>query len=262
MLEEMLRNLLSNAVRYTDAGKILLGCRRRGDNVHIEVWDSGVGITQAQLPHIFAEYYQGAEGIQRGGFGLGLAIVRRLATLLNHRVDVRSAPGKGTRFSIEVPRAKTIGNLQEQPLGSMNGVEFWARNVLVIEDETSVRSAVVRFLKAKGVGALVAATGDEALALINQQHVHPDLVLSDYNLRGSSNGVEGIKALRTALGWDVPAIVMTGDTRSESIEAIGAQDILVLIKPFSMDELLHHMSRLHRSQQSPQWSMGRSRTPS
>ena len=100
----MLRNLLSNAARYTDRGKILLGCRRAGDKVRIEVWDSGIGISQDQLPQIFQEYYQGADGAERGGFGLGLAIVRRIGEVLDHRIGVHSTPGKGTVFSIEVPR--------------------------------------------------------------------------------------------------------------------------------------------------------------
>ncbi len=107
MLAEMIRNLLSNAVRYTDRGRILLGCRRAGDNVRIEVWDSGVGITEDQLPHIFDEYYQGSDGAERGGFGLGLAIVKRLGEVLDHSIDVRSIPGKGTRFFIEVPRGRS-----------------------------------------------------------------------------------------------------------------------------------------------------------
>jgi PAS domain S-box-containing protein len=246
MLEEMLRNLLSNSIRYTDGGRILLGCRRCGDNARIEVWDSGIGITQDQLPHIFDEYYQGTEAIQRGGFGLGLAIVKRLANLLDHRVDVRSTPGKGTGFSIEVPLAKTGVNAPERSQSSMNDVDLLARNVLVIEDETSVRTAVVRFLKFKGIEAVVVATGDEALALINQQQLRPDMVLSDYNLRGSTNGLQSIKALRSALGWNVPAIVMTGDIRSETVEAIAAHDISILIKPFLADELLQQMKRLHR----------------
>ena len=104
MLEAMLRNLLSNAIRYTDRGSILLGCRRAGDKIRIEVWDSGIGISQHQLRLIFQEYYQGAEGAERGGFGLGLAIVRRIGKVLEHRIDVRSTPGKGTVFWIEVPR--------------------------------------------------------------------------------------------------------------------------------------------------------------
>ena len=243
MLEQMLRNLLSNAIRYTDGGRIVLGCRRAGANVRIEVWDNGVGISQDQLPHIFEEYYQGAEGLQRGGFGLGLAIVRRLASLLDHRIDVRSEPGKGTRFSIEVPRGQTRISAPGGAVNPAGDADLAIGKVLIIEDETSVRTAVVRFLKAKGIGAVVAASVEEALALITQRDVRPDLLLSDYNLRGSVDGVEGIGALRAALGWNVPAIVMTGDTRSKTVEAIAANDILMLIKPFLVEELLHLMTR-------------------
>jgi PAS domain S-box-containing protein len=250
MLEEMLRNLVSNAIRYTDGGRILLGCRRGVDNVRIEVWDSGVGITQDRLPHIFDEYYQGAEAIQRGGFGLGLAIVKRLGDILGHRIDVRSTPGKGTGFSIEVPRAQTSANIPELPQTSVDDVEFLPNNVLIIEDEASVRSSVIRFLKVKGISAVVAATGGDALTLITQREFRPDVVLSDYNLRGSTDGVESIQALRAALGWNVPAIVMTGDMRLETAEAIAAHDISVLVKPFLGNELLQQMKRLHRGQQS------------
>ena len=123
--------------------------------------------------------------------------------------------------------------------------------VLVIEDETSVRSAVVRFLKLKGIEAFVVATGEEALTVIHQQRFRPELVLSDYNLRGSANGVESIKTLRTILGRNVPAIVMTGDIRSKTVEAIAAEhDIPVLIKPFLVDELLQHIHQLHRAPES------------
>jgi PAS domain S-box-containing protein len=251
MLEEMLRNLLSNAIRYTDGGRFLLGCRPRGDKVRIEVWDSGVGITQDQLPYIFEEYFQGVEGARRGGFGLGLAIVKRLGDILDHRIDVRSTPGKGTGFFIEVPRAQTSVGTREPPQTSVNDTDFLPSNVLVIEDETSVRTAVTRFLKVKGMGAVVVATGNDALTLINQREFRPDLVLSDYNLRGSTDGVESIKALRAALGLNVPAIVMTGDIRSETIEVIAAQDISVLVKPFSVEELLQQIKRLHRGRESP-----------
>lgn len=247
MLEEMLRNLLSNAIRYTDGGTIVLGCRRHADKVRIEVWDSGVGMTEDQLPHIFEEYYQGTEGEQRGGFGLGLAIVKRLAHLLDHRIDVRSVPGKGTRISVEAPLVQSRNDQPQQQWSSVNDVALLARNVLIIEDETSVRTAVVRFLKAKGIGMVVTATVDDALTLINQQGIRPDLLLSDYNLRGSVDGVEGIKALRAALGWNVPAIVMTGDIRSKTLEAIAASDILVLIKPFLVNELLQLMTRPHQA---------------
>jgi PAS domain S-box-containing protein len=238
MLAEMIRNLLSNAVRYTDRGRILLGCRRAGDNVRIEVWDSGVGITEDQLPHIFHEYYQGTDGAERGGFGLGLAIVKRLGEILDHRVEVRSIAGKGTRFFIEVPRGRSSVKMPEPapPVHSHN-VAF-PGSVLAIEDETSVRSALRRFFKARGVDATIVASAKDALTLVREQGLRPDLVLCDYNLRGSPDGVETIRHLRAALGRNVPAVVMTGDTRSQTVDTIAAHGVYVLIKPFSAEELL------------------------
>jgi CheY-like chemotaxis protein len=234
----MIRNLLSNAVRYTDRGRILLGCRRAGNNVRIEVWDSGVGITEDQLPHIFDEYYQASGGAERGGFGLGLAIVRRLGKILDHRVEVRSISGKGTRFFIEVPRGQSGFKVPEAapPVHPHN--EAFLGSVLAIEDEASVRSALGRLLKKRGVDATIVATATEALTLVREQGLRPDVVLCDFNLRGSPDGIETIRRLRAALGRSVPAAVMTGDTRSQTMDLISAQGISVLIKPFSTEELL------------------------
>jgi len=238
MLAEMIRNLLSNAVRYTDRGRILLGCRRAGDNVRIEVWDSGVGITEDQLPHIFHECYQGTGGAERGGFGLGLAIVKRLGEILDHRVEVRSISGKGTRFFIEVPRGRSGVKVPEAapPVHPHNGA--FLGSVLAIEDEASVRSALGRLLKKRGVDAIIVATATEALTLVREQGLRPDALLCDYNLRGSPDGIETIRHLRAALGRNVPATVMTGDTRSQTVDSISAQGISVLIKPFLAEELL------------------------
>jgi PAS domain S-box-containing protein len=244
MLEEMIRNILSNSVRYTDQGRLLLGCRRSGDNIRIEMWDSGIGIKGDQLPHIFDEYYQGVEAAQRGGFGLGLAIVKRLGDVLNHGIEVRSVPGKGTCVSIEVPLGQTrvhgeTAPEQDSPRNSFVGI------VLVIEDEVSVRSALARLLKSRGIATSMVATGNDALTLVSEG-IRPNLVLSDYNLRGSMNGVESIKALRSALASNVPAIVMTGDIQSKTIQTIALQDVSVLIKPFLSEELLQLMARLQR----------------
>ena len=221
MLSEMIRNLLSNAVRYTDRGRILLGCRRAGDNVRIEVWDNGVGITEDQLPHIFDEYYRGTDSAERGGFGLGLAIVKRLGEILDHRVEVRSIPRKGTRFSIEVPCGRSGVNVPEAaPAVDHPHNDVFLGSVLVIEDEASVRSALGRLLKRRGPDATIVATATEALALVREQGLRPDVLLCDYNLRGSSDGIETIRQLRAALGWNVPAIVMTGDIRSQTAVSI------------------------------------------
>ena len=238
MLAEMIRNLLSNAVRYTDRGRILLGCRRAGDNVRIEVWDSGVGITEEELPHIFHEYYQGTGGAERGGFGLGLAIVKRLGNILQHRVEVRSIPGKGTRFFIEVPRGQFAVNVPEAAPPVRPHNDAFLGSVLAVEDEASVRSALRRLLKARGVDATIVATAKEALTLVREQGLRPDVLLCDYNLRGSPDGIETIRHLRAVLGRNVPAVVMTGDTRSQTAVSISAQGASVLIKPFLAEELL------------------------
>lgn len=238
MLAEMIRNLLSNAVRYTDRGRILLGCRRAGDHVRIEVWDSGVGITEDQLRHIFDEYYQGTDSAVRGGFGLGLAIVKRLGEILDHRIEVRSIPGKGTRFFIEVPCGRSGVSVPEAAPAVHPHDDVLLGSVLVIEDEASVRSALGRLLKKRGLDATFVATAAEALTLAREQGLRPDILLCDYNLRGSTDGIETIKQLRAALGRDIPAVVMTGDTRSPTEVSINAQGIPVLIKPFSAEELL------------------------
>jgi PAS domain S-box-containing protein len=246
MLEAMLRNLLSNAVRYTDRGKILLGCRRAGDKIRIEVWDSGIGIAQDQLPYIFEEYYQGEQGAERGGFGLGLAIVRRMGKMLDHRIDVQSTPGKGAVFSIEVPRGHSTRDIIKNAQTARYESGDFPDSILVVEDETSVRSSLARLLKARGIEAVVVATANDALARIGRQEIRPDLLICDYNLRGSANGVDTINTLRAALASNVPAIVMTGDIRSEVVDSVAAHGISVLIKPFPANDLLQHIARLYR----------------
>jgi CheY-like chemotaxis protein len=219
-----------------------LGCRRAGEKIRIEVWDTGIGIPGDHLPHIFEEYYRDAE---RGGFGLGLAIVRRLGEILDHRVDVRSTPGRGTGFSIEVPRGQASVRKSEATL-TADVAEAFRGTILVIEDETSVRSALKRMLTSRGIGVICVPTVSDAITLIKQKDLRPDLVLCDYNLPGSMNGIESIKSLRGALARDLPAIVMTGDTRSKTMEAVSSLGVSLLIKPFLADELIQLINRLHR----------------
>jgi DNA-binding NtrC family response regulator len=164
---------------------------------------------------------------------------------LDHGIDVRSVPGKGTRVSIEVPLGQTRVRGETAQDQDSENISF-VGTVLVIEDEVSVRSALGRLLKLRGIGTSMVATGNDALTLVTEG-IRPDLVLSDYNLRGSMNGVESIKALRSALASNVPAIVMTGDIQSKTIEAIASHDISVMIKPFLAEELLQLMTRLQRS---------------
>jgi PAS domain S-box-containing protein len=238
ILREMIRNLLSNAIRYTDHGSVLVGCRRAGDKVRIEIWDSGVGIMGEQMPHIFEEHYQTPQHAQLGGFGLGLAIVQRLGKILGHQIAARSTPGKGSVFSIEVPLAGERAKAEVQtelPLDRLNALV--SGTILIIEDEGSVRNALELWLRSEGLGAVSVANGNEALALIAEKGMRPDLILSDYNIPGPLNGIESVHALREALAWKIPAIILTGDTRSQVVDAIAKHDVAVAIKPMKADQL-------------------------
>ena len=170
--------------------------------------------------------------------------------MLDHRIDVRSTPGKGTVFSIEVPRGDSNGDTAESRRAPRYERGDFPGVILVVEDEASVRASLSRMLKTRGVEAIVVATANDALARISRQEIRPDLLLCDYNLRGSANGVDTVNALRAALAWNIPAIVMTGDIRSEIVDSIAGQGISVLIKPFSADELLQHITRLHQGSTS------------
>ena len=238
MLREMIRNLLSNAIRYTDRGSVLVGCRRAGDKVRIEVWDSGVGIMGEQMPHIFEEHYQGPQSAQLGGFGLGLAIVQRLGNILGHQIAARSTPGKGSVFSIEVPLGceltKESVQTESPPAPSDAPV---SGTILVIEDEGSVRDALKLWLKSEGLEVASAANGTEALTLITTKGIRPDLVLSDYNIPGPLNGIEIVYALREALTWKIPAIILTGDTQSHVVDVIAKHDVAFASKPVKADQL-------------------------
>jgi signal transduction histidine kinase/CheY-like chemotaxis protein len=238
MLKEMIRNLLSNAIRYTDRGSVLVGCRGAGDKVRIEVWDSGVGIMGEQMPRIFEEHYQGPQSAQLGGFGLGLAIVQRLGNILGHQIAARSTPGKGSVFSIEVPLAgeQAKADVQTELLLDRSNA-LVSGTILLIEDEGSVRDALQLWLWSEGLGAVSVANGNEALALITEKGMRPDLVLSDYNIPGPLNGIESVHALREALAWKIPAIILTGDTQSHVIDAIAKHDVAVAVKPVKVDQL-------------------------
>ena len=252
LLEEMVRNLLSNAVRYTDAGGILLGCRRRGDRIRIEVWDTGIGISEKEIPRIFEEYHQGAAVEERGGLGLGLAIVQRLGELLAHPVAVRSRRGKGSVFSIDVPLAGATplaAAVPEPPHRAAGAVRTGV--ILVIENEDSVRESLAAMLGADGHRIITAATGQAALNAIRREGVRPDLVISDYNLPGESNGVQIATALRSSLGWQVPVIILSGDVRADTLRDIVASGCVSLTKPVKADAVAQIVERLLAGAEKP-----------
>ncbi len=249
LLEQMIRNLLTNAIKYTPRGKILLGCRRHGDRLGIEVWDTGIGIQHAQFQAIFEEYHQvdNAARDRSRGLGLGLSIVRRLGDLLGHAVHVRSRPGKGSVFSIMVPLASgEPTQATPDPSGSPAGAPAAPRigAILVVDDDPDVRETIELALADDGHRVVTAPDGAEALALVARGAINPDLILADYNLPGGLDGLRLAAKLRAAIGRDAPLIILTGDISTDALRDIGAEDCLQLNKPVKLDALIAAVRRL------------------
>lgn len=241
LLEQMIRNLLSNAVKYTERGKILLGCRRRGDKLRIEVWDTGAGIPEGQTHAIFAEFHQvDNPRHERGrGFGLGLSIVQRLADLLDHSVDVRSRPGKGSTFAIEAPlgHEQPGALLQRRQLGTAQNAGGDAA-ILVVEDDPSVREMLDLLFASEGYRTADAADGNQALALARGA-IRPDLVVTDYDLPDGLNGLHVVSGVREAVGREIPAVVLTGGISADTMREIARRGCVQRNKPVRSDELMH-----------------------
>jgi len=246
LLEQMIRNLLSNAVKYTSEGKILLGCRRRGDKARIEVWDTGIGIPEEELEAIFGEFHQldNPARERSKGLGLGLAIVERLAELLGHAIDVRSRPGKGSVFAVEVPLGQDAS--QWRPRLDRSEVEESANQsgaILVVEDDPSVRDMLALLLEAEGYRTTTAEDGRTALELAARGAIRPDLVVADHNLPRGLNGLQVVAGLREALGHQIPAVILTGDISTDTLREISQGGHLHVNKPVKAKELMSLIQR-------------------
>lgn len=243
LLEQMIRNLVSNALKYTRAGKVLIGCRRRGERLAIEIWDTGIGIPEAELGQIFDEYHQldNAARERNRGLGLGLAIVQRLGDILGHPVAVRSNPGRGSVFSIEAALAPTQAAVAA-PVAASVSARAKGR-LLVVEDDPEVRDLLELLIGEEGYATTVAADGAAALALV-AQGIRPDLVLSDYNLPGGLDGIGTIARLRDTLGAATPAIVLTGDISTATLRTVARAECVQLNKPVKPGELVATIARL------------------
>ncbi|MCW2244338.1 ATP-binding protein [Azospirillum canadense] len=243
LLERVLRNLLENALRYTDQGRILIGCRRRGDRLLIRVHDTGIGIPPEHLERIFLEFFQIANPTRdRGkGLGLGLAIVHRLAVLLECRVHVASAPGRGSCFTIAIPLDTEAG--QNAPGADDDddedlGVRQPAPPVaLAIDDDPLVREGLGLLLAQLGWTVLAAATAAEALAHLAAVPDQPALVIADHRLDGGVTGLEVLRAVEAKLTRPALSVILTGDTAPDLIASIAASGHRVLHKPLAVRDL-------------------------
>ena len=256
LLEQMVRNLLSNALKFTPHGKVLLGCRRRGEILGIEVWDTGTGIPAGELQAIFEEYHQlgNATREQSRGLGLGLSIVQRLASLLGHRVHARSRAGKGSVFAIEVP--VSLDGAVHGRAGHGNGgtaTETGRRSglILVVEDDPELRGLLGAALGAEGHQAETAHDSVSALGLVAKGAVRPDLILADYNLPNGMNGLELASMVREKFNRRIPVIVLTGDISTPVLRDIAAHDCVQINKPVKLGELAAAIQELLPQLASP-----------
>lgn len=246
LLERILLNLAANAVRYTGHGGIAIGCRRSGDRVRIEVWDTGVGIPAGQQEAILQEFYQLANPGRdhRQGLGLGLAIAARLARLLGSRIEVTSRPGKGSRFAVEVPRGQRPATpTYTAPAGGAND-SLRDAFLLVVDDDALVRDAMGSLLRQWGCEVAIAANGGEAFAALNRSERLPDAILCDYRLPGEETGILLIRRLRESAGRGIPAALVSGDTAPESVREAKSSGYPVLSKPVApakLRALLEHL---------------------
>jgi signal transduction histidine kinase/CheY-like chemotaxis protein len=243
LLERVLRNLIENALQYTSEGGILLGCRRRGGKVLLQVFDSGAGIPEDQQETVFEEFFQmhnpGRD--QAKGLGLGLAIVKRIARLLGATVEVRSAPGHGSCFTVTL---EEVAAPQGRALPAAHPAVPVGGSILIIEDDGIVRIGLQMMAETWGHRAVAVASGEEAVDLVTGRRFDPEAVVADYRLGEGMTGVEAVLAIRRALGRAVPAVMVTGDTAPERIQEVHASGIGILHKPYGAEELRRRLSDL------------------
>jgi len=246
LLFRVLSNLVSNSLRYTESGGILVACRRRGNVAKVEVWDTGIGIPADQHERIFEEFYQlnNPSRDRSRGLGLGLATVRRIVQLLGHPLWLRSTVGKGSRFTIEVPvadpaRVQSITATVEQKVPNLIGGKL----IVVIDDEESVRLGMLSLLESWGCKCVAAADSAEALRTLNGNTRTPDFIIADLRLRGENTGIDAIRELRAELGNGIPAVLISGDTATEQLRKVSAAGLTMMHKPLKavrLRALLNH----------------------
>ncbi len=250
LLEQVLRNLISNALKYTKRGKVLIGCRRRHGAISIEIWDTGIGMPNDELQAIFEEYHQlDNDARERNrGLGLGLTIVKRLVQLLDHRIHVRSRLGMGSVFALEVmvPAERTALPATAPAMAEALEAASGQRHdglILVVEDDPDVRELVELLLKSEGHQVMSAVDGHEAIELVAEGKIDPTLVLADFNLPKGMNGLQLAARLREKLGHQVPVVILTGDISTATMLDIDRQHCVQLSKPVKLQQMMQVIQR-------------------
>lgn len=253
MLRRILQNFLSNAVRYTQSGKVLLGCRRHHQQLRIEVWDTGVGIPKSKLNEVFEEFKRidNPKHSQVKGLGLGLAITERIAQMLGHTLQVQSWPGQGTVFSVTVPLGDPAQAIQTRPeqrgwirSKALNGVR-----VLIIDNEPKILEGMCALLQGWGCVTQTALSITQAVDNYSHNQSAPEIVLADYHLNETDTGIMALQALEALAGHALPAIVITADRTEavkEEIQHHGAQLLTKPVKPAALRALINRLVSQYR----------------
>jgi len=238
LLAMALRNLLANAAKYTDRGKIVFGCRRRGKLLALQIWDSGVGIPAAELKNIFQEFYQVGEQARekRQGLGLGLAIVERVVKLLGHTLNVHSRVGRGSLFEVLLPLS--AAGAACPPNAEIVAITENHVLVAVIEDEPDILEGIKYLLSGFGYQVAGATSAAALLDDLGQSRETPDIIIADYRLGENTTGHDAICLIRDTFSSAIPAIMITGDTTPERLREADSSHIKLLHKPIDADKLL------------------------
>ncbi|MDH3325904.1 MAG: ATP-binding protein [Gammaproteobacteria bacterium] len=258
LLERIIRNLISNAIRYTNKGGVAVGCRRHQGKVQIVVYDTGIGIPQENINEIFIEFHQlhNTERDRSKGLGLGLAIVKRMTDLLGLALVIKSVPGTGSVFGIELPNAtssnqttnkisgdtKTISNEYQTDLTLeiSDNTSLTGKTILIIDDEKEIRDSLSELLQNWRCNVISCASGDKAVQALKQNKTQPNIILADFRLRENETGIEAINKINAFFpNAIIPAIIITGDTAPDRIKETKKSGHSVLHKPVSPVKLKH-----------------------
>lgn len=245
LLGRIIRNLMENAVRYTERGHILLSSRAEGDWVQIEVTDTGIGIPEDQVERVFEEFYQvgNAEGDKGRGLGLGLAIVQRLSILLHHPIEVRSRVGVGSTFTIRLPAVAGAPALSAAISGGEPPAIGYGNRVTIIDDDAQVRLALGGIFARWRFDITMVASMDEALDSLDPKAV-PDLIVVEYRPRAEKTGMEAIRTIRAACATRIPSILITSETDRDWLTEAESLGAVVLYKPLKPDDVAAALRQL------------------
>jgi signal transduction histidine kinase/CheY-like chemotaxis protein len=254
LVERIVRNIVANAIACTRAGGVRVRCRRRGQSLVVQIWDTGPGIARSERARIFQEFYQvgNPERDRSRGVGLGLAIVRRLTALLGHPLRLRTRVGRGSMFALQLPYSDAPLSAVRRPLlGIGAGASPQPALVLVVDDEVPIQLAMKNLLEGWGYRAVIAGSCDELLEKLASCRDRPDLIVCDYRLRAHENGIRVIERLRSEYNDDeIPGMLITGDTAPDRLREAQESGLLLLHKPVNNSRLhtaIHHLVTAHQA---------------